>query len=209
VHELGVDPARVHVIPHGAFEHLAAAPPPPSLDPGERPPVVLCFGLMRPYKGIDLLLDAWGQGLDGAELWIVGMARMDTSQLRARAPASVRFDERFVADAELPGLFARAQVVVLPYREAEASGVLFTALAFGRPLLLSDVGAFAELAATGAARVFPAGSPEALRAALQELLADEAARERMSESALAAARGPYSWQAVARQTTELYASLLR
>ena len=87
--------------------------------------------------------------------------------------------------------------------------MLFTALAFGRPLLLSDVGAFGELAGTGAARLFPAGQPEALRAALQELLADAAERERMSAGALAAAHGPYSWQAVARQTVELYASLLR
>ena len=137
------------------------------------------------------------------------MPRMDISALRARAPASVRFDERFVADDELPALFARAELVVLPYREAEASGVLFTALALGRPLLLSDVGAFGELAATGAARVFAAGHPEALRAALQELLADGAQRERMSRSALAAARGPYSWRSVARQTVDLYASLLR
>ena len=74
----------------------------PTLRARRAPPVVLCFGLMRPYKGLDVLLDAWGQGLDGAELWIVGMARMDTSGLRARAPASVRFDERFVADDELP-----------------------------------------------------------------------------------------------------------
>jgi len=215
VHELGVDEQRVHVIPHGAFEHLATRAGEPPVAAGEppvaagEPPVVLCFGLMRPYKGIDLLLEAWGGGLDGAELWIVGMARMDISQLRARAPASVRFEERFVADDELPGLFARAQLVVLPYREAEASGVLFTALAFGRPLVLSDVGAFGELADTGAARLFPSGHPQELRAALQELLADEDARERMSRNALAAARGPYSWRAVAGQTVELYASLLR
>jgi glycosyltransferase involved in cell wall biosynthesis len=207
--ELGVDPARVHVIPHGAFEHLAAAAPEQApAGPGEDPPVVLCFGLIRPYKGLDVLLDAWGRGLDGAELWIVGMARMDTSELRARAPASVHFDQRFVADSELPGLFGRAQVVVLPYREAEASGVLFTALAFGRPLVVSDAGAFPELAATGAARVFPVDRPEALREVLQGLLADPRARERMSESALAAASGPYSWRAVARQTIDLYGSLL-
>ena len=224
VEELGVEEARVHVIPHGAFEHLAAptpaaapvpaagapaARPAPAPPPAQCPPVVLCFGLMRPYKGLDLLLDAWGEGLDDAELWIVGMARMDVSPLRARAPASVRFDERFVADHELPGLFERAQIVVLPYREAEASGVLFTALAFGRPLLLSDVGAFPELAATGAARLFGAGRPDALRASLQELLANEDERERMSASALAAAHGPYSWRSVARQTAALYASLLR
>ena len=56
--------------------------------------------------------------------------------------------------------------------------------------------------------MFAAGRPEALRAALQELLADGAQREQMSRSALAAARGPYSWRSVARQTVDLYASLL-
>ena len=81
--ELGVDPARVHVIPHGVLEHLAAGDR--SQKPGPPPfqsdaPVVLCFGLMRPYKGIDLLLEAW-RGIDGAELWIVGMPRMDVSAL--------------------------------------------------------------------------------------------------------------------------------
>jgi glycosyltransferase involved in cell wall biosynthesis len=207
--ELGVDPARVHVIPHGAFEHLTGSAAATPRDAEEGPPVVLCFGLMRPYKGLDVLLDAWGEGLDGAELWIVGMARMDTYELRARAPASVRFEERFVADEELPGLFGRAQLVVLPYREAEASGVLFTALAFGRPVVLSDVGAFPELAASGAARVFRDGRPQELRAALAELLADGEARAEMGRSALAAARGPYSWAAVAGQTLALYRELLR
>ena len=127
---------------------------------------------MRPYKGLDVLLDAWGEGLDGAELWIVGMPRMDISELRARAPASVRFDERFVADEELPGLFARAQLVVLPYREIEASGVLFTALAFGRPLLLSDVGASPSSPPRAPPGCSRPAAREALRAALQELLAD-------------------------------------
>ncbi len=46
---------------------------------------------------------------------------------------------------------------MLPYREIDQSGVLFTALAFGKPLLLSDVGGFPEIAATGAARIVPAG----------------------------------------------------
>ena len=53
--------------------------------------------------------------------------------LRATAPPGVRFVERFVADEEIPALFRRADLVVLPYREIDQSGVLFTALAFGRP----------------------------------------------------------------------------
>jgi len=111
---------------------------------GKRP-TVLMFGLMRPYKGIDVLLDAWrgaeGQApIEDAELLIAGMPRMDISELRAAAPANVSFDPHFVTDEELPAYFERADLVVLPYLQADQSGVLFTALAFGKPLLLSDVG---------------------------------------------------------------------
>src|SRR6202030_2830712 len=124
-------------------------------------------------------------GIDGAELWVVGMPRMDLSPLRASASASasVRFLARYVDDAELAGCFARADLVVLPYREADQSGVLFTALAFGRPLLLSDVGGFPEIAATGAARSFPAGDAAALGAALRELLGDRPALAALAENA--------------------------
>lgn len=203
--ELGIDPARVHVIPHGAFAHLADCPPQPPPFQTEKP-VVLCFGLMRPYKGIDLLLDAW-RGIDEAELWIAGLPKFDIAPLRRAAPANVRFVARFVGDAELPAYFQRADLVVLPYREIEQSGVLFTALAFGVPLLLSDVGGFPEVAATGAARTFPAGEAPALHHALRELLSDPAALSTMAERARAAATGAYSWDEIARRTLGLYHSL--
>ncbi len=207
--ELGVDPALVHAIPHGALTHLAAGVGGSESSPPHRTagPVVLCFGLMRPYKGIDVLLQAW-RGVDGAELWIAGMPRMDIAALRAAAPPNVRFDARFITDPELPAYFRRADLVVLPYREIDQSGVLFTALAFGKPLLLSDVGGFPEVAATGAARTVPAGDPDALRAALRELLGDPAALAAMADRARAAAAGPYSWEAIARAHIELYGRLL-
>jgi glycosyltransferase involved in cell wall biosynthesis len=203
--ELDIDPGRVHVIPHGAFAHLADRPPQPPPFATEKP-VVLCFGLMRPYKGIDLLLDAWRE-IDEAELWIAGMPKFDIAPLRRAAPANVRFVPRFIDDTELPAYFQRADLVVLPYREIDQSGVLFTALAFGKPLLLSDVGGFPEVAATGAARTFPAGDVPALRAALRELLSDPLALSAMAERVRAAAAGPYSWDEIARRTLGLYRSL--
>jgi glycosyltransferase involved in cell wall biosynthesis len=205
--ELGVREERVHVIAHGAFEHLADAAhaqPPFATEK----PVVLCFGLMRPYKGIDVLLEAW-RGIDGAELWVAGMPRMDISPLRAAAPPGVRFVPRFIGDDELPAYFRRAELVVLPYREIDQSGVLFTALAFGKPLLLSDVGGFPEIAATGAARTFPAGDAAALHDALRQLLDVEQARSALAARARELARGEYSWRAIACRTLELYESLLR
>ncbi len=204
--ELGLDPGRVHVIPHGAFTHLAAAggrPLPEELARAPDRPVVLCFGLIRPYKGVDVLLAAWDGDWE-AELWIVGLPRMDIAGLRAAAPANVRFVSRFVADDELGAYFRRADLVVLPYREADQSGVLATALAFGNAVLLSDVGGFAEL---GVGRVVRPNDPPALRGALIELLGDAGARERLAAGARAAAAGRLAWSAVAVRTLGLYASL--
>ncbi|HEY2637689.1 MAG TPA: glycosyltransferase family 4 protein [Solirubrobacteraceae bacterium] len=205
---LDLDPARVHVIPHGALEALTRPaqelPLPPDLARVEGP-VALFFGLIRPYKGLDVLLEAW-RGVEGAELWIAGRPRMDMDRLPA-LPSNVRLRTGWTPDAALPALFRRADLVVLPYREIDQSGVLFTALAFGRPLLLSAVGGFGEIAATGAAELVPPGDPAPLRAALRRLLADPARLAEMAAASRAAARGPYSWGAVAEQTLALYRAL--
>lgn len=209
--EAGVDPGRIHVIPHGAFTHLPAGGAlPPELPVTDRP-VALCFGLIRPYKGLDVLLEAWRAAAPAAaELWVVGRARgVDTAALRASAPPGVRWVERFVTDAETRALFERADLVVLPYREIEQSGVLFTALGLGRPLLVTAVGGFPEIAAAGAARLVPPGDPAALAGALDDLLGDAAARGRLAAAARAARDGAWSWDAVARSTLDLYERLLR
>ncbi len=207
--EVGLDPSRVRVIPHGAFDYLTHLPEekplPAELEGAERP-VILFFGLLRPYKGLDLLLEAFAQ-IEDAELWIVGNPRMDLAPLRTAARAAsgrVRFVTRFIEDAEIPAIFRRADLVVLPYRDAEHSGVLYTGLAFGKPMVLSAVGGFPEVAATGAARLVPPGDATPLAAALSELTADSAARERLAAAAREAAAGPYSWDAVAHQTLALY-----
>jgi glycosyltransferase involved in cell wall biosynthesis len=212
--EVGIDPARVSVIPHGAFDYLThlpeEAPLPAELD-GVELPVILFFGLLRPYKGLDTLLEAF-RLVQGAELWIVGNPRLDLAPLRAlaaRCPGTVRFVPRFVADAEIPALFRRADLVVLPYRDAEHSGVLYTALAFAKPLVLSAVGGFAELAAReGVGRTVAPGRPGELAQALAELLADPQERQRLAAAARRSAAGEHSWDAVARRTLELYRDLL-
>jgi glycosyltransferase involved in cell wall biosynthesis len=211
--EVGLDPGRVRVIPHGAFDYLTRLPdevPLPAELEGAEGPVVLFFGLLRPYKGIDTLLRAFRR-VRGAELWVVGNPRMEVEPLRRlaeEAPGRVRFLTRFVEDAEIPAIFRRADVVTLPYRDAEHSGVLYTGLAFGKPMVLSAVGGFPELGEEGGARVVPPEDPEALAAALTELVGDEGARAELAAAAAAAAAGHYSWDAVARQTIALYEELL-
>ena len=210
---LGIDPAKVRVIHHGAFRHLTAqaheVPLPEELR-SVSVPVVLFFGLLRPYKGLDILVEAWRR-VQGAELWVVGRPRMALEPLRARAPAGVRFIPRFVSDAELPAFFRRADVVVLPYSRTERldwSGVLATALAFGKPSVISDVGGFGEVAAAGAARLVAPDDPPALAAVIEGLLSDQQAREGLAWGALTAAKGAYSWETAASETLALYRDLV-
>jgi glycosyltransferase involved in cell wall biosynthesis len=137
--ELGIEPGRIRVIPHGAFDHLERledpVPLPPELQDASGP-VILFFGFLSPYKGLDLLLEAFAS-VRGAELWVVGAPRVDMEELRALAAGAsgrVRFVPRFVPEPEIPAFFRRADVVALPYREIDQSGVLYTALPFGKPL---------------------------------------------------------------------------
>lgn len=200
--ELGIPEPKVHVIPHGAFTHLGTVD-------GERPPeleepagpVVLFFGLLRPYKGLDVLLEAWRGVMEGAQLWVVGAPRMPLPP----PPAGVRLVPRFVTEAEAAWCFSRASVVVLPYREIEGSGVLFTALGAGKPILASDVGGFSELG--DAVALVPPGDPTALRAELERLLSDRAARDALGHRAAAAAAGRFAWTHVARAHRALYETL--
>ncbi len=210
VDAVGVDPAKVHVVHHGAFEHLVVdgTALPAELRRVEAP-VVLFFGLMRPYKGLEVLLEAWRGLAAGPELWIVGRPLMSLEPLRAGAPAGVRFVPRYVSDAELPAYFRRADLVVLPYTRTERfdfSGVLATALAFGKPVVASDIGGFSEV---GALRLVPPDDADALREALGGLLDDASERERLATATRAAAAGPYSWEEAARGTIEVYRGLLQ
>jgi glycosyltransferase involved in cell wall biosynthesis len=211
--EVGLDPAKVRVIPHGAFDYLTRLPeekPLPAELEGAEGPVILFFGLLRPYKGIENLLRAFRQ-VGGAELWIVGNPRMDVAPLRAlagEAPGRIRFVTRFIDEAEIPAIFRRADLVALPYLDAEHSGVLYTGLAFGKPMVLSAVGGFPEVAATGAGRLVPPGDTTALALALAGLVNDESARAELATAATRAAAGPFSWDETARLTLDLYRELI-
>ncbi len=212
--DFGVPADRVRVIPHGAFDYLTRQPDEQPLPAELRQvdaPVILAFGLIRPYKGTDVLLQAFSR-IRGAELWIVGKPRMPMEELHAladRAPGRVRFIDRFIPDAEIPAFMRRADLVVLPYRNIEQSGVLYTALAFGRPLILSAVGGFSEIAERGAARLVPPEDPEALADAIEELIADRDTAASLAAGAEREAASISSWERIGESTVALYRDLQR
>ncbi len=229
--EVGVPADRVRVIPHGTFDYLTRQPEelmlPPELSrtqeprrpggsaDGARGPVILFFGLLRPYKGIDTLIEACAAlgEVDGPppELWIVGNPRMDLTELEERAarlPIEVRWVTRFIEDQEIPEIMRAADLLVLPYHDGEQSGVLYTGIAFGKPMVVTDVGGIGEVAREhGVARVVPPADIDALSAAVAELTGDAAAREQLAAKSAAAAVGTFSWSRIAEQTLDLYRDL--
>ncbi len=127
---------------HPPFSFGAA--PPPLAHGG--PPRLLFFGRLLPYKGLDLLADALE--LIGPDLPFTlricgdGPASRDLDRLRAMRNVAV--EQRWIAEAELPGLLAWSDALILPYREASQSGVAAAALAQGRHVLATTVGGLPE-----------------------------------------------------------------
>ena len=213
-HEVKIDPERIHVIPHGAFDYLTRLPSEDGL-PHEfreaRGTVVLYFGMIRPYKGVDVLVEAF-RGIEAAELWIVGAPRIPLDPLvRAtrNGKARVRFHPHFVPDSAVPAFFRRADLVVLPYRDIDQSGVLYTALAFAKPVVATDVGGFPEVVREhGLGLLAEPGDPESLAEALEKMVRNAELRSRCAEAARRAASEHYSWSSIAERTVALYRDLL-
>lgn len=139
---------------------------------------VLFFGHVRPYKGLDDLLDAIAlmPVTRRPLLTVAGPFYQPVEDVRAKVAelgiaSSVRLMPGYVADDDVPALFADSDVVALPYREASQSGVLRLAAEFGRPVVVTDVaGLAAEVADRGV--VVAPGDPVALAAGLAHALSD-------------------------------------
>ncbi|GAJ30756.1 glycosyltransferase family 4 protein [Acidomonas methanolica] len=112
----------------------------------DRRPRVLHFGRLLPYKGLDLLADALERlGPDlPFDIRICGEGPDSAALRRLRAMRHVQVEARWFAETELPALFAWADALVLPYREASQSGVAVMGLAAGLRILATAVGGLPE-----------------------------------------------------------------
>ena len=174
---------------------------------------MLFFGLVRPYKGVDLLVEALAGTPDDVVLLVVGMPRMPLAPLEQRARElgiadRVRFVPHFVPDADVAAYFRRADLAVLPYREIEQSGVLYTALAFGTPLLLSAWAAFPRSPSTAPRGCSSPGDAGRCERRWPSCSTTRRRGSALSERALALARSEHSWERVAALTEDLYRQLL-
>jgi glycosyltransferase involved in cell wall biosynthesis len=206
--------ARVEVMPHPRYDLPFTGSVPTReeareelrLDPDEA--VFLYFGLIRAYKGLDVLLEALSRLATDAR-WtciVAGEFYEDREQYDRQIRElglqdRIRVIDRYLPNREVPGLFAAADLTVLPYRHATQSGVAALSFAFERPVLTTRVGALPESVVEGEnGWLVPPEDPEALAAVLEEIVAD---RRRARLPVTEGRSGLPDWGDLARMVLEL------
>ncbi|MQY02894.1 glycosyltransferase [Actinomadura macrotermitis] len=199
---LGAHPRRAEVVPHGPF-------PAPELPAPAGRGRFLFLGMIAEYKGVEDLLAAFAALPAGHEATLTVAGSCPDPALAARlkelaAPVADRVTLRLerIPDAELAGLYADADVVVLPFRQITTSGSALLALAHGRPLLVPDLPGLAELP-EAAVRRYDGGVPALTRALAELAEADTARLEAMSRAALDHVRD-HGWDRIGEQTLRLF-----
>ena len=170
------------VAPHGPYDHVTRNPGVPSRlrRNGSRPTRVLSFGLIRPYKGVEDLIEAF-DAMTPAEAELFELDVVGETWEGWTAPAEaiaaspyrhrIRFDNRYVDDREAAEYFANADVLVLPYRRGSASGPLQIAMNNGIFVILYAVGGLVEAVRDYAGAILlPPGDVDGLRTALLDVV---------------------------------------
>jgi glycosyltransferase involved in cell wall biosynthesis len=203
----GVPPERVVRIPHGTF----GAPPVAAIEPPSGR-TLLFFGLIRRYKGLDVLVRALPQ-IPDARLVIAGDPVESVEPVRDLARSlgvADRIEWRlgYLPDDEVERLMREAALAVFPYRGGgeAASGALATALGNGRPAVVTEI-LGETVTEYGAGLVVPPDDPAALAEAIGRLLDDPEALQEAFRGTERARRA-LSWDAIAEAHERLYSDLL-
>jgi glycosyltransferase involved in cell wall biosynthesis len=204
---------RSAVIRHGPFGSRVSADLLRTPGSGGGPRRFLFFGFVREYKGVDDLLAAFTALPEDVAAHLTVAGRCDDpslgsrlSELARRGASNILLRFEHVPGDEVSQLLAAADVVVLPFRRATTSGSAMLALCHGRPLIVPNLTAFADLPDQAVLRYD--GGMAALAAALVRLArADDGTLAAMS----AAARGyafQTTWQEIAERTASEIVSML-
>lgn len=215
---LNIQPdARYTVIQHPLYSHFGQKLPREiaeerlGLEHGKKN--LLFFGLIRDYKGLDILLEAFRMlpGYDW-QLIIAGepygsfdkyQKIIDTIPENER----IRMSLKYIKDSEVTDYFSAADVAVLPYRSATQSGISSVAYHFEVPMIVTDVGGLKEtIGDTGTGLVSPEISPEAICKEILRFFSNPAIKERCISN-IRIEKERLSWKTFACRLTEFIRQL--
>ena len=172
----------------------------------------LFFGIIRDYKGLDLLLDTWarlkagghterrrlivaGEFYYNREKYIAQIERLGLQQ-------DVLLHDYFVADDKVRYFFSAADVLIQPYRSATQSGVTQIAYNFSVPMIVTNVGGLAEIVPDDVVGYVTGTDVESIAEAFVKFYSGDNA-ERMRRN-MEREKKRFSWEAMADRLTEVY-----
>lgn len=222
-----IEPDRVHVVSLGNYNFIAdrftkwtreTARQSFGFEAQDR--VVLFFGFIRPYKGLDTLISACGVAarndpslMRSLRLLIAGSNSLSLWSQEGYEEQIVRAGIKeitlpvleYVPLEDVARFFLAADLVAMPYKTASQSAVLPLAYAFAKPSIVTDVGSLREVAAvSGGAVLIPPNDPEALAEALQHLVSSEQRMAEMGRAGRDYASDVLDWRKIAGRTLDLY-----
>ena len=206
---LKLRPGARHIVrQHPLYTHFGEKPQ--KVEDGSK--TLLFFGLIREYKGLDILLEAFRELPEDYQLIIAGecYGPFDKYQrIIDSLPGKdrVKVFQGYVRDSQVKNFFGQADLVVLPYRSATQSGIGAIACHFGVPMLVTDVGGLKESvgdAGTGIVASRPA--PEEIRSEILRYFANPAIRKGC-EQAMARERERLSWDSFCAALTDFAQTL--
>lgn len=216
IRDYGVDPDKIMHMVHGLNDETADVTQDASelrramgIEPTA--PVLLFFGKLAPYKGLDILLQALND-LPEACLLIAGKADdgeyghyiqslLDTHPARSRIIPRIGW----VDNEDIPAFFTVADALVLPYRHIDQTGVLFLSLRYGLPIVAFDVGDLREYITGEVGVIVAEQTPQALAEGIQRFLA---ARDSYSRNRIQGIADQYRWEYVVEPVIQEYANYL-
>ncbi len=204
----GRESRRIFLIPLPVFSSFARR----WGDGAKTENLILFFGRIEPYKGLEVLLSAFSSLGDVRPHWrlmIAGTGRLPGGP-QTVGNQSIEIVNRYVPDEEMAAMMRRARFVVLPYLEATQSAVVATAYAFGKPVIVTRVGGLPEMVVQGkTGLVIPPNDAKALARAMRTLVANPGRLRRMGRLAYSISRSRWSCERMAGLHRSMYEKVLR
>ncbi len=174
---------------------------------------ILFFGLIRTYKGLDILLEAFGKLSDEYQLIIAGEPYgsfdkyQDIIDRMPECKERIFMDLKYIKDSEVTDYFSAADVAVLPYRSATQSGISSVSYHFEVPMIVTDVGGLKEaIGDTGTGLVATEISPEAILAEIHKYFSTPEIKEGCISN-IRLEKERLSWKSFADRLTEFIGQL--
>lgn len=180
------------------------------LTPGKKN--ILFFGLIRDYKGLDILIDAFDRISPNYELIIAGESYGPFDKYQRQIDASpgrkrIHVFNRFIPDSEVKYFFSAADVCVLPYKSATQSGVSSISYQFGVPLIVTDTGGLKETVGdTGMGLISPSATPAFIAQKIEQFFDNPSIRKNCVEN-IERAKERLTWRSFCNDMLEFAQNL--